>query len=201
MLVPLVNLIMIWVLAFADWPSTRADYIRNQQRDRRQATIFMGLLIAVVVAIPIATLGLKSIRENNKANVVSTVPQQAKPQPKQIQSSTEVNKPRIQNSQNQPKTVQIQQRETLAKGGSPKSVDQPVRGFVLQLASFKDLRNAKALNTDLQKSGYSSFVDEGSTGLVRVYIGPDTKEDLTALKKKIRREYALDGSIVQYGKQ
>lgn len=199
MLVPLVNLIMIWVLAFADWPSTRADYIRNAQRDKRQATTFIGLLIASVV-IPIAVLGLKSMRENSNGKVVSTVQQQTKPQAKQIQSSTEVNKPHISTRKNLPQTVQTQATNRPTKDGSNPSVNQSVREFVLQLASFKDLRNAKALNTDLQKSGYASFIDEGTAGLVRVYIGPDTKENLTALKEEIRREYALDGSIVQYGK-
>ena len=195
MLVPLVNLIMIWVLAFADWPSTRADYIRNAQRDRRQATTFIGLLIALVV-IPIAALGLKSIRENSNGKVVSTVQQQAKPQPKQIQSSTEVNKPQIPNRQNQPQTVQTQPTNRPTEYGSNPSVNQSLREFVLQLASFKDLRNAKALNTDLQKSGYASFIDEDTAGLFRVYIGPDTQDNLAVLKVKMRHEYGLDGSIV-----
>lgn len=68
----------------------------------------------------------------------------------------------------------------------------------LQLASFKDERNARALQTDLLKAGYKVYIRRSDT-LVRVYIGPEMQRTrLEALKESIKKEYALDGMITRF---
>lgn len=68
----------------------------------------------------------------------------------------------------------------------------------LQLASFKDERNARALQADLLKAGYKVYIRR-SDSLVRVYIGPEMQRTrLEALKESIKKDYALDGMITRF---
>lgn len=68
----------------------------------------------------------------------------------------------------------------------------------LQLASFKDERNARALQTDLLKAGYKVYIRRSDT-LVRVYIGPEMQRSrLETLKESIKQDYALDGMITRF---
>lgn len=68
----------------------------------------------------------------------------------------------------------------------------------LQLASFKDERNARALQADLLKAGYKVYIRRSDT-LVRVYIGPEMQRTrLETLKESIKQEYALDGMITRF---
>jgi len=68
----------------------------------------------------------------------------------------------------------------------------------LQLASFKDERNARALQTDLLRAGYKVYIRRSDT-LVRVYIGPEMQRTrLETLKERIKQEYALDGMITRF---
>ena len=68
----------------------------------------------------------------------------------------------------------------------------------LQLASFKDERNARALQTDLLRAGYKVYIRRSDT-LVRVYIGPEMQRTrLETLKESIKQEYALDGMITRF---
>lgn len=68
--------------------------------------------------------------------------------------------------------------------------------WALQLATFKDERNAKSLVSDLKKSGFSSYY-KLENGFVRVYVGPGTKMQLDKLKAQIRDYYSLDGMLVK----
>lgn len=68
----------------------------------------------------------------------------------------------------------------------------------LQLASFRDERNAKALRADLIKAGYKVYIRH-SDELVRVYIGPEMQRTrLEKLQETIRKDYSLDGMIVRF---
>lgn len=68
----------------------------------------------------------------------------------------------------------------------------------LQLASFRDERNARALQSDLLKAGHKVYIRR-SDSLVRVYIGPEMQRSrLEALQDSIKREYALDGMITRF---
>lgn len=71
----------------------------------------------------------------------------------------------------------------------------------LQLASFRDERNAKSLRSDLTKSGYKVYIRR-SNDLVRVYIGPEMQRSrLETLKETIKEKYSLDGMIVRFTTQ
>ncbi len=68
----------------------------------------------------------------------------------------------------------------------------------LQLASFKDESNAKALRSDLNKAGYKVYIRHGGD-LVRVYIGPEMQRTrLEKLQETIKSDYSLDGMIVRF---
>jgi len=68
----------------------------------------------------------------------------------------------------------------------------------LQLASFRDERNARALQADLLKAGHKVYIRR-SDSLVRVYIGPEMQRSrLEALQDSVKREYALDGMITRF---
>lgn len=71
----------------------------------------------------------------------------------------------------------------------------------LQLASFRDERNAKSLRADLTKAGYKVYIRR-SNDLVRVYIGPEMQRTrLESLKESIKEQYSLDGMIVRFTTQ
>jgi len=68
----------------------------------------------------------------------------------------------------------------------------------LQLASFRDERNAKSLRADLTSSGYKVYIRRAND-LVRVYIGPEMQRTrLETLKESIKEKYSLDGMIVRF---
>lgn len=68
----------------------------------------------------------------------------------------------------------------------------------LQLASFRDERNARALQADLLKDGYKVYIRR-SDSLVRVYIGPEMQRTrLETLKESIKSKYSLDGMITRF---
>lgn len=68
----------------------------------------------------------------------------------------------------------------------------------LQLASFRDERNARALQADLLKAGYKVYIRR-SDSLVRVYIGPEMQRSrLETLQERIKKDYALDGMITRF---
>lgn len=71
-------------------------------------------------------------------------------------------------------------------------------GWGLQLASFRDERNAKALQADLIEDGYKVYIRR-SDSLVRVYIGPEMQRTrLETLKDSIKAKYSLDGMITRF---
>ncbi|NVK01321.1 MAG: SPOR domain-containing protein [Oceanospirillaceae bacterium] len=80
------------------------------------------------------------------------------------------------------------------------SLDQdglPV-AWALQLASFRDERNARALQADLLKDGYKVYIRR-SDSLVRVYIGPEMQRSrLESLQESIKTKYSLDGMITRF---
>lgn len=70
--------------------------------------------------------------------------------------------------------------------------------WTLQLASFKDERNAKALRMDLNAAGYKVYIRH-SDELVRVYIGPEMQRSrLENLQEAIKKDYSLDGMILRF---
>lgn len=80
--------------------------------------------------------------------------------------------------------------------------DQVPIGWTLQLATFSDESNAKALKAELEKQDNSAVYIRRLAGFWKVYVGPEMqKSKLEALQEKLKREYALDGIIIRYSAQ
>lgn len=75
-------------------------------------------------------------------------------------------------------------------------------GWLLQVASFTEPKNAEQLSEQLQKQGYKAFVRriETRSGTVeRVYIGPRMSKDAFAADRpKIDKKYRVKSIVVQY---
>ena len=73
--------------------------------------------------------------------------------------------------------------------------------WTLQLASFRDEANAKALRTELLDAGYKVYIRHIS-GLVKVFVGPELQRTrLESLQAALKEEYSLDGIVVRFTTQ
>ena len=73
--------------------------------------------------------------------------------------------------------------------------------WTLQLASFKDSANARALRKQLLKAGHKVY-SRKTGSLVKVYVGPEmNKQRLQALKKGLKDDFGLDGLLVRFTTQ
>jgi DedD protein len=73
--------------------------------------------------------------------------------------------------------------------------------WTLQLASFKDAANARALRKQLLKAGHKVYSRQNGS-LVKVYVGPELKKQrLEALKKGLKEQFGLDGLLVRFTTQ
>lgn len=86
--------------------------------------------------------------------------------------------------------------------------DQPVLdqqgvpvAWTLQLASFKDEKNAKSLRKQLISEGHKVFTRKQGD-LVKVYVGPEfQKSRLESLKQTLKKDFGLNGMIVRFTTQ
>ncbi len=70
--------------------------------------------------------------------------------------------------------------------------------WTLQLASFKDESNARALRKQLVGAGHKVYTRQNSD-LYKVYVGPDLQKDrLDTLKARLKKDFGLDGIIVRF---
>lgn len=73
--------------------------------------------------------------------------------------------------------------------------------WTLQLASFKDEANARALRKQLLKAGHKVYSRKNGS-LVKVYVGPELKKQrLEALKQGLKKDFGLDGLLVRFTTQ
>ncbi|RVU32341.1 SPOR domain-containing protein [Neptunomonas marina] len=73
--------------------------------------------------------------------------------------------------------------------------------WTLQLASFKDEGNAKALRKQLVGNGHKVYTRQGAD-LYKVYVGPDfNKERLTQLQARLQSDFGLEGIIIRFTTQ
>jgi DedD protein len=73
--------------------------------------------------------------------------------------------------------------------------------WTLQLASFRDEANARALRSELLDAGYKVYIRH-MAGLVKVFVGPELQRSrLEALQATLKQEYALDGIVVRFTTQ
>ncbi|MBV1786554.1 SPOR domain-containing protein [Marinobacterium sp. D7] len=73
--------------------------------------------------------------------------------------------------------------------------------WTLQLASFRDESNARALRSELLEAGYKVYIRH-MAGLVKVFVGPELQRTrLEKLQAQLKQEYALDGIVVRFTTQ
>lgn len=73
--------------------------------------------------------------------------------------------------------------------------ERRVKAWVLQLASFKQTKNANGLRDKLRKGGYKAY-SEKRNGLIRVFVGPDLdKSKVEGWKKALKQQFKLSGLI------
>ncbi len=81
-------------------------------------------------------------------------------------------------------------------------IDEEQPAWVLQVGSFKKIRNANALVVNLRKAGYKSYMLEYGKKpgmLYRVMVGPDLNRDaIEQQKNKIQTEKGLSGVVMKY---
>ncbi|BBB29433.1 SPOR domain-containing protein [Neptunomonas japonica] len=73
--------------------------------------------------------------------------------------------------------------------------------WTLQLASFKDESNARALRKQLVEAGHKVYTRKNAN-LFKVYVGPDMKRQrLEKLKAALQSDFGLDGIIFRFTTQ
>lgn len=76
------------------------------------------------------------------------------------------------------------------------------RGWVLQVASFGETKNAEQLQADLQKQGYKAFtrrVETAGGTVVRVYVGPRmAQEAFAGDRARIDKKYGVKSIVVKF---
>ncbi len=83
-----------------------------------------------------------------------------------------------------------------------KAANGALASWVVQLASFSNVRNAEALRNKLRKAGYPAFVEKVpvKAGTVyRVRVGPDvSRPKMEALRDRLQREFKLKGIVTSH---
>ena len=89
-----------------------------------------------------------------------------------------------------------------AKKAPVKTSPNKVSGWIVQVGSFSDSKNAKALRDKLRKLGHASFVEKvkGESGMVyRVRVGPElTRKSAEKLSQRLAKEAQLTGLVQAY---
>lgn len=85
---------------------------------------------------------------------------------------------------------------------APQATEKGLRSWVVQVASFREEKNALQLRDRLRKLGYTAFVQQLGSGparLFRVRVGPELKRsDARAIRDRISSELKLDGIVSRY---
>lgn len=91
--------------------------------------------------------------------------------------------------------AELPDRPALAANGLPEA-------WAVQLATFADADNAKALNQKLLKAGFHSFLRESQTEtrtLYRVLVGPElVAKDAGKVRDQLKKDFKLEGIVVRF---
>ena len=75
-------------------------------------------------------------------------------------------------------------------------------GWVVQVGSFSDSKNARALRDKLRQQGYASFVEDIKSKSGRVYrvrVGPElTRQAAEQLQQRLTKKAGLTGLVQAY---
>lgn len=74
--------------------------------------------------------------------------------------------------------------------------------WTLQLASFKERKNADNLRDRLRKAGYKAYVRyraDRKPSMARVFVGPElNRKSIDQLKTRLKKELKLEGIVVRF---
>lgn len=120
---------------------------------------------------------------------------EAVPQPEKVIVLVE-NKPNKQ-------TIAQEKRPVVSTDNETPQLDEqnvPI-AWTLQLASFKDESNARALRNKLVEAGHKVYTRKNAD-LFKVYVGPDMQRSrLDQLKESLKSDYGVDGIIFRFTTQ
>lgn len=177
----------------------------------------IGLVALLIISLAISPLifdaaGYKERHIENRIPPRPEMPAIVEAAPAQVEPPAEVEKAKPEPAKVlEPVVVKAPPVEIVeaAKKRAPQDVlpseDMPTldangipAAWSLQLASFRDERNAKSLRADLTQAGYKVYIRRADE-LVRVYVGPEMQRTrLEKLKVAIKEQYSLDGMIVRF---
>ena len=93
-------------------------------------------------------------------------------------------------------------QEIQGSSSEPVAAVSAAGSWTVQLGSFLKSENAAALRKRLQASGYTAFVESGTSArgaVSRVFVGPmPDREQAKASAARLQREMALEGIVVPY---
>ena len=99
-------------------------------------------------------------------------------------------------------TVPARNQEIQGSSSTPVAAVSVAGSWTVQLGSFLKSENAAALRKRLQASGYTAFVESGTSArgaVSRVFVGPmPDREQAKASAARLQREMALEGIVVPY---
>jgi len=153
---------------------------------KKQIVGTLALIFIVVVFLPLFFSG-EGYKERH---LVSIIPE--KPAVKTFQNIQPLLKPLPDSKQ-----IAAEQKPVVVDQASLDEEGVPT-AWTLQLASFKDEANAKALRKQLLNSGHKVYTRKNGN-LVKVYVGPELKKErLEALKQGLKQDFGLDGLLVRF---
>ena len=158
---------------------------------KKQIIGTLAIIFIVMVFFPLFFSG-DGYKERHLASIIPP-----KPATQTFQNIEPLLKPLVN-------TQQIAAEKSTAQAAHKKvALDQQgvPTAWTLQLASFKDAANARALRKQLLKAGHKVYTRQNGS-LVKVYVGPAIdKQRLEALKKGLKKDFGLDGLLVRFTTQ
>jgi DedD protein len=163
---------------------------------KRQIIGSLALVFIVIVFFPILFSG-DGYKERHLATIIPP-----RPKTQTFEDIQPLLKPLATSAQVAPeKKVAVKQTDA-ADEPAPALDQQGVpTAWTLQLASFKDEANARALRKQLLKAGHKVYSRKNGA-LVKVYVGPELKKQrLEVLKQGLKKDFGLDGLLVRFTTQ
>ena len=159
---------------------------------KKQIVGSLALVFIVMVFFPIFFSG-EGYKERHLASIIPP-----RPKTQTFENIQPLLKPLPKTQQIAPQkkvdAQRVEQVPALDQEGVPAA-------WTLQLASFKNAANARALRKQLLKAGHKVYSRKNGD-LVKVYVGPELKKQrLEALKLGLKKDFGLDGLLVRFTTQ
>ncbi|MGB1239022.1 MAG: SPOR domain-containing protein [Pseudomonadales bacterium] len=155
---------------------------------KKQIVGALALIFIVIVFLPLFFTG----DGYTERHLDSVIPERPKTQT--FENISPVLKPLQETVEVAPASAPTQDTPQLDTEGVPVA-------WTLQLASFRDESNARALRKQLLKAGHKVYT-RASGDIVKVYVGPELqKKRLEVLKAGLKNEFGLDGLLVRFTTQ